>query len=190
MAAMVCQRFARDDASACHALLCAPRRLSRSTCGNVVEQTVRRRGSRWPHGHGMQGVRGSNPLSSTPGQRPDPVSAVPGSPAPGSRSAATAVEQADPSPHRSATPAVLAGVVSWSDLPNVITRCWEAVRGVRSLCLRAGDGHVPMLCGPSTAQRLGQGWLGPVRLPAPSVLPVFPGQGPDRPARHGTAVLV
>jgi hypothetical protein len=87
----------------------SPRGLSRSTCGNVVEQTVRCRGSRWPHGHGMQGVRGSNPLSSTPGQRPDPASAAPGSPAPGSRLAATAVAQADPSPtgasHRRCWPA-------------------------------------------------------------------------------------
>jgi hypothetical protein len=31
--------------------------------------------------------------------------------------------------HQSVTPAVLVGVVSWSDLPNAITRCWEAVRG-------------------------------------------------------------
>ena len=38
----------------------SPRGLSRSNCGNVVEQIVRRRGSRWPHGHGMQGVRGSH----------------------------------------------------------------------------------------------------------------------------------
>ena len=37
---------------------------------------------------GMQGVRGSNPLSSTPGQRPNPASAVPGSSASGSKSAA------------------------------------------------------------------------------------------------------
>src|SRR5215213_6397868 len=29
---------------------------------------------------GMQGVRGSNPLSSTPGQRPNPASAVPDRP--------------------------------------------------------------------------------------------------------------
>jgi hypothetical protein len=56
------------------------------------------RWGRRPKLHGMQGVRGSNPLSSTPGQRPDPASAAPGSPAPGSRLAATAVEQADPSP--------------------------------------------------------------------------------------------
>jgi hypothetical protein len=48
--------------------------------------------------NGMQGVRGSNPLSSTLGQRPDSPSAVPGSPARGSRSAATTVAQADPSP--------------------------------------------------------------------------------------------
>src|SRR4029453_96617 len=42
-----------------------------------------------PHINGREGVRGSNPLSSTPGPRPNSASAVPGSPAPGSRSAAT-----------------------------------------------------------------------------------------------------
>jgi hypothetical protein len=42
----------------------------------------------WRGWHGMQGVRGSNPLSSTPGQRPNPAPTGPGSPAPGSRSAA------------------------------------------------------------------------------------------------------
>jgi hypothetical protein len=54
----------------------------------------------YPRINGMQGVRGSNPLSSTTGQRADSASAVPGSPAPGSRLAATAVAQADPSPTR------------------------------------------------------------------------------------------
>src|SRR5215217_6259905 len=48
--------------------------------------------------HGMQGVRGSNPLSSTPSQRPSRPSTAHESPAPGSKSAAIAVEQADPSP--------------------------------------------------------------------------------------------
>src|SRR5215211_239433 len=61
-----------------------------------------------PHINGMQGVRGSNPLGSTPGQRPDPASAVPGSPAPGSRSAATVVAQADSSP-----PGVPPGSAGW-----------------------------------------------------------------------------
>ena len=69
----------------------SPRGLSRSTCRNVVEQTVRRRGSTWPPGHGMQGVRGSNPLSSTPGQRPSPASTAPDSPTSGSRRAAICV---------------------------------------------------------------------------------------------------
>jgi hypothetical protein len=31
--------------------------------------------------------------------------------------------------HQSVTPAMLASVVSWSDLPNAITRCREAIRG-------------------------------------------------------------
>jgi len=41
--------------------------------------------------HGMQGVRGSNPLSSTPGQRPSSASTAPDSPASGSRWAAICV---------------------------------------------------------------------------------------------------
>jgi hypothetical protein len=46
--------------------------------------------------HGMQGVRGSNPLSSTPGQRPNPDLAVSRSPGSGSRSAAIRAALADP----------------------------------------------------------------------------------------------
>jgi hypothetical protein len=42
----------------------------------------------WCGWHGMQGVRGSNPLSSTTGQRPHPASTGSESPASGSRSAA------------------------------------------------------------------------------------------------------
>jgi hypothetical protein len=41
-----------------------------------------------PSINGMQGVRGSNPLSSTPGQRPHPASEASEWPAAGSRSAA------------------------------------------------------------------------------------------------------
>ena len=41
--------------------------------------------------NGMQGVRGSNPLSSTPGQRPSSASTAPDSPASGSRWAAICV---------------------------------------------------------------------------------------------------
>jgi hypothetical protein len=52
----------------------------------------------WCEWHGMQGVRGSNPLSSTPGQRPSPPSTAPMSSVLGSKSAATAVAQAGPSP--------------------------------------------------------------------------------------------
>jgi hypothetical protein len=43
---------------------------------------------KWCGWHGMQGVRGSNPLSSTTGQRPHPASTGSESPASGSRSAA------------------------------------------------------------------------------------------------------
>jgi hypothetical protein len=46
--------------------------------------------------YGMQGVRGSNPLSSTPGQRPTPALTVPGSPVSGSRSAASCCCRVDP----------------------------------------------------------------------------------------------
>ena len=47
------------------------------------------------HINGMQGVRGSNPLSSTPGHRPNPASAVPGPPASGSKSAAICLCEAN-----------------------------------------------------------------------------------------------
>ena len=74
------------------------------TCAVVWARKVLRGLVNHPHINGMQGVRGSNPLSSTPGQRPNPAWTVPESPAPGSRSAAIAVAQADPSttgaPHR------------------------------------------------------------------------------------------
>jgi hypothetical protein len=43
----------------------------------------------WGSLDGMQGVRGSNPLSSTPGQRPKPAPTFSESPASGSRSAAS-----------------------------------------------------------------------------------------------------
>jgi len=45
-----------------------------------------------PSINGMQGVRGSNPLSSTPGQRPCSASIAPESPASGSKSAAICLE--------------------------------------------------------------------------------------------------
>jgi hypothetical protein len=44
--------------------------------------------------HGMQEVRGSNPLSSTPGQRPDPASTAPDSTASRSRFAAIRIARA------------------------------------------------------------------------------------------------
>jgi hypothetical protein len=47
----------------------------------------------YPHINGMQGVRGSNPLSSTPGQRPFPPSTARESPASGSKSAAISPER-------------------------------------------------------------------------------------------------
>ena len=82
--------------------------------------------------HGMQGVRGSNPLSSTPGQRPSPPSTARESWRSRSRYAATAVAQADPSPTASVTPALLAGVASRSDLPMRSPRAWERSGGIRS----------------------------------------------------------
>jgi len=50
-----------------------------------------------PHINGMQGVRGSNPLSSTPGQWPSSASTAPDSPASGSRWAAIYVARPIPS---------------------------------------------------------------------------------------------
>ena len=49
---------------------------------------VTRGGTNHPSINGMQGVRGSNPLSSTPGQRPSPPSTARESPASGSKLAA------------------------------------------------------------------------------------------------------
>ena len=49
---------------------------------------------------GMQGVRGSNPLSSTPGHRPSPPSAIRESPGSGSKSAAICPERAIQRPVR------------------------------------------------------------------------------------------
>jgi hypothetical protein len=46
--------------------------------------------------HGMQGVRGSNPLSSTPGQSADAAQASPDSPTVGSRLAAICAARLDP----------------------------------------------------------------------------------------------
>jgi hypothetical protein len=57
MDATACQRFARDDASVCHACLCVAAWANPVECGNVVERTVRYRGSRWPRGHGVQEIR-------------------------------------------------------------------------------------------------------------------------------------
>jgi hypothetical protein len=54
------------------------------TSANALEQQRSRRHAVY----GMQGVRGSNPLSSTPGQRPSSASTVPESPASGSKLAA------------------------------------------------------------------------------------------------------
>jgi hypothetical protein len=54
---------------------------------------VTRGGMNHPHINGMQGVRGSNPLSSTPGQRASPPSTARESPASGSKSAAICPER-------------------------------------------------------------------------------------------------
>jgi hypothetical protein len=50
---------------------------------------------KWCGWHGMQGVRGSNPLSSTPGQRPCSASTAHESPASGSKSAAICLCEAN-----------------------------------------------------------------------------------------------
>jgi hypothetical protein len=54
----------------------------------------------WCGWHGMQEVRGSNPLSSTPAQRPNPGSTGPQSPASGSKSAAIGAAKGDSAPAR------------------------------------------------------------------------------------------
>jgi hypothetical protein len=56
----------------------------RFTCADAVDQHPARNHTVY----GMQGVRGSNPLSSTPGQRPSPSSTARQSPASGSKLAA------------------------------------------------------------------------------------------------------
>jgi hypothetical protein len=61
------------------------------TSSVVWEREVLRGVVNHPRINGMQGVRGSNPLSSTPGQRPCSASTAPESPASGSRWAAICV---------------------------------------------------------------------------------------------------
>jgi hypothetical protein len=67
---------------------------------------------KWCGWHGMQGVRGSNPLSSTPGQRPSPPSTAPESRRSRSRCAATASAWPTRSSRAAVTRASIAGVVS------------------------------------------------------------------------------
>jgi hypothetical protein len=66
----------------------APFTCSVAWVGEVVHGDVNH-----PHINGMQGVRGSNPLSSTPGQRPSPPSTARELPASGSKSAAICSER-------------------------------------------------------------------------------------------------
>ena len=88
----------------------SPRGLSRSTCGTVVERMVRRKSARGPHGHGMQGDRGSNPLSSTPGQWPSPSSTARETRRSRSRYAATASARPMRSSRAAVTRATIAGL--------------------------------------------------------------------------------
>jgi hypothetical protein len=139
---------------------------------------------RWGSLDGMQGVRGSNPLSSTTGQRPDSASAVPGSPAPGSRLAATAVAQADPSPtrasHRRCWPASSRGLTFQMRSPGA------GKRSGGSKSPPPGRGGRPRsdVVRISTDQRLGQG-LARVQSAGPRLRCSLPGQ--DRIGRHGMA---
>jgi hypothetical protein len=65
-------------------------------CGIVWVREASHGIANHPHINGMQGVRGSNPLSSTPGQRPDSASTTLESLASGSRWAAISSGAADP----------------------------------------------------------------------------------------------
>jgi hypothetical protein len=113
-----CQRFARNCAT--RSLASPHTQLSTTplTCLVAWISEVMHGVVNHPHIDGMQGVRGSNPLSSTPGQRPDSPSAVPGSPRQiGSNHHCAGRSVA----HRGTIPAALARAVSWSDLPTAIT---------------------------------------------------------------------
>jgi hypothetical protein len=70
--------------------------------------------------HGMQGVRGSNPLSSTPGQRPSLPSTAGESPASGSKSAAACPERPIQRPARQS-----AGQHRWRRRPVDPARRWR-----------------------------------------------------------------
>jgi hypothetical protein len=86
-----------------------PRSLSRADAvpSNVAKGRVKGRG--W---HGMQEVRGSNPLSSTPAQRPSPPSTAHEFRRPRSRCAATRSATPRRASRAAVTRASIAGVVS------------------------------------------------------------------------------
>jgi hypothetical protein len=72
-----------------------PPSAARLTLGFARRREVTRGGTNHPSINGMQGVRGSNPLSSTPGQRSCSASTAHESPASGSKSAAICLCEAD-----------------------------------------------------------------------------------------------
>jgi hypothetical protein len=83
-----------------------------------------------PRVNGMQGVRGSNPLSSTPGQRPSRPSAARESPASGSKSAAICSCQADPVVRPGRTrPGAVSVVARSTRGPSGRRRVGRALRG-------------------------------------------------------------
>jgi hypothetical protein len=72
--------------------------------------------------NGMQGVRGSNPLSSTPGQRPDQGSTLPDSSVSGSKLAAMCAARDTRSSGAAVTLASIAGVISGNPAPSSCCR--------------------------------------------------------------------
>jgi hypothetical protein len=99
-----CQRFARNCATHDLAPPHARSSLAPFACAVVRSREVLHGGVNPRRIDGMQGVRGSNPLSSTPGQRPKPELAVSRSPGSSSRSAAIRAALADPVVQRGDNP--------------------------------------------------------------------------------------
>jgi len=130
--------------------------------------------------HGMQGVRGSNPLSSTPGQRADSARPSPDRPPQAADRQQPPLRRPIRRPPRRHT-----GGAGWRRL------CDHPMLGsgqVRFEASASGPGGAATFRyhsdpAPTSAQaRVGSG---PVGWPAPSVLPVLPGQ--DRIGRQGMA---
>jgi hypothetical protein len=97
MHGLPCRALARDlPETALHATSRHPTPRSPATpftWAVVWQREVVHGGVNSPRIDGMQGVRGSNPLSSTPGQTASPPSTARESPAPGSKSAAISPER-------------------------------------------------------------------------------------------------